>query len=118
DRLSREQRMRTARVVADHSAERAPRVRRRIGAESQPMRFGRRTQIVEHDARLNSRDPRHRIDLQDRRHIPAEVDDDGFVAALTGERRPSTSTEYRYLEPCTYRQSADDVRLVAREHDA
>ena len=51
DGLAGEQRVRAAGVVADHAAERAAAVRRRIGTERQVVRLGAAAQRIEHDAR-------------------------------------------------------------------
>ena len=56
DGLAAHQRVHAARVVADHAAERAAAVRRRIGRERQVVHFGGVAHAIEHDARLHARD--------------------------------------------------------------
>ena len=60
DGLAAQQAMHAATVVADHAAQRAARVRRRIGRVGQMMLLGRIAQAIEHDSRL------HRGDLASR----------------------------------------------------
>ena len=55
--LARHHRVHAARVVADHPAERAPAVRRRVRPERQADALGLVAQAVEHDARLHARLP-------------------------------------------------------------
>ena len=66
------QRVAAARVVADHPAERAPGVGRRVRAERQAVRLRGAAQVVEDDARLDAGRARHRVQLEDRGHVPAE----------------------------------------------
>ncbi len=106
DRLAGQQRMRAARVVADHSAERAPAVRRGIGPESQLKGFRTAPQRVEDDAGLNAREPLGRVDLEDLIHVFREIQHDGHVAALAGQARPSAPWQHR----CTVLPACGDGR--------
>ena len=85
DGLAGQQRMRAAGVVADHAAERAPAVRRGIGAEGEVVRSARLRKRIEDDARLHARERASRIELQDAVHVLREVEHHGDVAALAGE---------------------------------
>ena len=51
-------------VVADHAAERAARVRRRVGPERQAVRSASPPQVVEHRARLDARRAPRGVELE------------------------------------------------------
>ena len=53
DDLAAQQAMHAATVVADHAAQRAARVRGRVGRVGQVVQLGRLAQPVEHNARLD-----------------------------------------------------------------
>src|SRR5207245_11657550 len=78
--------MNAARVVADHAADGAVIVRRRIGAEREAMLLGGISEIVEYDARLDARKLLLWVELGDAVHILREIHDHRNVATLPGER--------------------------------
>jgi hypothetical protein len=49
--------------------------------------------MVEHDAGLNASDTARGIDLEDPRHVFGEIQDDGHVTALAGERCAAAATK-------------------------
>ena len=85
DGFAGHQRVNAARVVADHSADRAVRVRRGIGTEGELVVLGGVAEIVEDDAGLHARVFRVGIELDDLVQVLRKVHDDGDVAALAGE---------------------------------
>ena len=89
-------RMRAARVVADHSADRRVPVRRGVRRE---RRAGARVravgQLVVRDARLDAGHPALRIDLEDRAHVPRGVDDDRALVVWPERLRPRAAEGHR-----------------------
>ena len=83
--LARVEPVGAAGVVADHPAEGAPGMRRRVRAEGQAATLGRTAQVVEHHARLDLGGPALGVDVDDTGHVTAHVDDDGLVAGLPGQ---------------------------------
>jgi hypothetical protein len=68
--LAAQQSMHTATVVADHAAQRAAAVRRRVRRIRQVMHLSRLTHPIEHDARFDHRQPRLRINRDQLPHVP------------------------------------------------
>ena len=118
DGLAGEQRVRAARVVADHAAQRAAAVRGGVGTERELVRFGPAPQRVEDDAGLDAGEPTFRIDLQDPVHVFREVEDDGDVAALPGEARPGASWQHGHAELPARFDRGGHVLGVARDDQA
>jgi hypothetical protein len=87
--------MDSARVVADHAADSAVLVRRRIGSERQSIMGRRSAQRIERRAWLDARAPTIGIDFEDAVHVFRKVEYDARVAALAGQTRPAASTENR-----------------------
>ena len=83
--------MHAAGVVADHAAESAAAVSGRVGPKGEVMFFGCGAQTVEHDSGLYAGDAAGRIDFEDPRHVLGKIEDDGNVAALSGERRAAAA---------------------------
>ena len=118
DGLPRHQRMHAAGVVADHSAERAMRVRRGIRAERELVLLGLGAEIVEHDAGLDARELANGIELDHTIHVLREVEDDGDVAALAGQARPAAARENRRTELARQGHGRDHVIGAFRNDDA
>ena len=57
------------------------------------MFFGGVAEVVENDAGLHAGDAAGGIDLENPRHVLGEVEDDGDVAALAGERGAAAAAE-------------------------
>jgi hypothetical protein len=85
--------MNAAGVIANHPAQRATVMRRRIGRERQPMFFRRGPQMIEHNSRLHPRNTARRINLQDRRHVFGKIEDYRDIAALTGQRSSAAAAQ-------------------------
>jgi hypothetical protein len=75
-------------------------------------------EVVENDAVLAAGDAAVRIDLKDARHVLREVEDDGDVAALSGEGSAAASTEHRSVEFAGEGECGEDVVGVVRENYA
>ena len=116
DGLPRQQGMRAAGVVADHAAQRAAAMRRRVGAERQLVALRSIAQRIEHHARLDARKRLVRVDLQDSIHVLGEVQNHGNVAALAGQARASPARQHRRAEFAARRNRRLHVVRVARNH--
>jgi hypothetical protein len=57
------------------------------------MFLGGVAKMVEYDAGLNASDTARGIDLEDPRHVFGEIQDDGHVTALAGERCAAAATK-------------------------
>ena len=113
DGLAPRHRVRPARVVADHPAERAAVVRGRVGAERQPVRRGGVAHGVADHAGLDAGGARVRVDLQDPVDVH-EVQDDGGVHRLARDRGPRADRQHGHVVRPAHRQRRLDVRDVAR----
>ncbi len=118
DGLAGHERVHAARVVADHSAERAAAVRRGVGAEREVVLLSGIAQVIEDDARLHPREAQCGIHLRDVVHVLREVEYDGDVAALSRKGCPSTAGKDWGAVLARQGHGGDDVVRAAREHDA
>src|SRR5690349_10187094 len=87
-------RMDAARVVADHSTQRAVRVRCWVRSKCKVMFLPRIPQCIKHNARLHSRIFLLIVQLDDLIHVLREVKNYGNIAALPRETRASTPREH------------------------
>src|SRR5215472_11350363 len=110
--------MRAAGVVADHAAERAAAMGRRVGAESQLVLLSASAQGVEDDARLDAGETAIRIDFEDPVHVLREVEDDGNVAALAGEARAGTARQHGRTELAADTDRRRDVPGIAGDNES
>ena len=94
------------------------RVGRGVGTEGESELRHRGAKLVEHEAGLHACPSFLRIDLEHAVQMFGEVDDDGDVAALTGERRAAAARENRRAEPAGDLDRRDDVFLGFRNDDA
>ena len=115
-RFARHHRVHAARVVADHPAERAPAVRRRVRPERQADALGLFAQPIEDDARLHPRLPARRVDCQDRVAVLREVEDDRDVAALPCQAGARPPREHRRPGRAAGGDGGDGILRVARIH--
>ncbi len=76
-----------ARVVADHPADRAAGVGRRVRAEAQPVPGGGLLQGGVHGAGLDRGGARLGVDRQHPVEVPRDVDDDAGAHGVAGDRR-------------------------------
>ena len=73
---------------------------------------------VEDDSGLDAGDAAVGIDFKDIRHVLREVEDDGGVATLSGERGAASAGEQRSAMFAAKGDGSDDVFFVARDDDA
>ena len=94
-RLAAHHRVRAARVVADHPAQRVVRVRRRVGREGQAMRRRPLAQVVEHAARLRPARcaPATSISSMRCRYLVKSITH-GHVAALPAQAGAAAAREH------------------------
>ena len=118
DRLAPRHGVRSAGVVADHPAEGAAVVCGRVGAERQRVRRRGVAHGVADHAGLDARGAGLRVDLQNAVHVPGEVEHDGGVDRLPGDRGARTDGQHRHVVAAAHRQCRFGVRDVARHDDA
>jgi len=116
--LAGHDRMNAAGVVADHAAESAAIVRGRIRCEREMVLFSGSAESVEHDSGLNARDTAGGIDLKNPRHVLREIEDDGDVAALSGERRAAAAAKQRRTKLAAQRNRGENIVSIAGQYDA
>src|SRR5215213_8441177 len=109
--------MRAAGVVADHAAERAARVGRRIGAEGEAVGLGRLAQAVAHHAGLDAREARRRVERDDAVEVLRAVDDHGNVHRLAVERGAAAARQDGRAVLAAHRDRGLDVGRAAGQHD-
>ena len=80
------QRTRATRVVADHPADRAPGVGRRVGSEAQTLSRGRSLQDGVHRARIDARRTGLDVDLVHTVEVAREVEHDTGADGVAGDR--------------------------------
>src|SRR5580693_7905781 len=105
-------------VVADHATEGAAVVRGRVGCEGEMVFFGGVAEGVEHDSGLHTGDAARGIDLENLIHVAGKIEDDGDVAALSGERGAAAAAEQRRIEFTAERDCGDYVVNVAGKNYA
>ncbi len=118
DGLAAHQRMNAAGVIADHAAEGAAAVRGGVGSEGQLKLFRRLAYTVEHDAGLDAHGAGDGIDRVHVVHVLREVEDDGGVAGLAGDRGAASAREDGRVEAAADGDRGDDIVLVARDDEA
>jgi hypothetical protein len=64
-----------------------------VGRESKVVLFGGGSEMVEHHSGLYAGDAAGGINFENPRHVLREVEDDGDIAALPGERRATAAAE-------------------------
>src|SRR5580658_6464329 len=110
--------MHAAGVVADQPAESAAAVSCGIRTKGGLVFCGSGAETVEHDSGLHAGNAPGGIDFEDPRHVFGKIEDDGDVAALSGERRASAATEQRGAELAAECDRGLNIVPVAREHYA
>ena len=110
--------MDAAGIVADHAADGAAVVAGGVGGEGQVMFFGGVAEVIQNYSGLHSRDAAFGIDLEDISHVLREVENDGYVAALSGERGAAAPTQQRSAVLSADGDGGEDVVGVARENNA
>ena len=107
-----------ATVVADHAAQRAARVRRRIGRVGQVMLLRRVAQPVENDARLDRRKLRVGIDRSEPVHVARKIEDHRHIGALPRQARARAARQHSCSRRTAGSQRSFHVGCVARKNDA
>jgi hypothetical protein len=74
--------------------------------------------LIQNYSGLDSRDAVLGIDLEDISHVLREVENDRYVAALSGERGAAAATEKRSAELVADGDGGEDVVGVTRENYA
>ncbi len=115
-RFAGHDRMYAAGVVADHAAESAAVVSGGIRPEGEVVFFGGGAEMVEHDSGLYAGDAAGGVDFENPRHVLGEIEDDGDVAALSGERGAAAAAEQRRAELAAERDRGLNIVGIAREH--
>ena len=87
-----------------------------IGGEGEVVFFGGGAEMVEHDSGLYAGDAARGIDFEDPRHVLGKIEDDGDVAALSGERRAAATAEQRRAEFSAERDRGDYIFVIVREY--
>jgi hypothetical protein len=92
-------------------------VRGRVGAERElVLAFRAVAQCIQHEARLDTRGPRRRIDREDAVHVFREVNHDRDVAALSGQAGAGAARQDRRAEAAARRHGGDHVVGIAGHH--
>ena len=117
DGLAAHQGVDAAGVVADHAAEGAAAVGGGIGGEGELELLCGFADAVEHDAGLDVDGAGDGIDCAHLVHVLREVEDDGDVAALAGERGAASAREDGRVEAAADGDGGDDVVFVARDDE-
>jgi hypothetical protein len=109
--------MHAARVVADHSADRATIMRRRIGSKPKPMRRSMSAKIVQHDAGPRSGQSFRRIDCEKVVKVFGHIQNDRHIAALARETRAAAARKYGRTVRVGGENCLRDVFDTARQDD-
>ena len=107
----------SARVVRNHAADRATRVRRRVWPVSQANRRGRSLQLRVNDTRFNLGSCRCLIDRKDLVEVLGKVENDSSSDCVSGNRRASAPRRQRGLRLGTSRNDSLDFVDVAWPDD-
>ena len=118
DGLAAHESVDAAGVVADHAADGAAAVGGGIGGEGEVEFLCGFADAVEHDAGLDVDGLCLGIDGTHAVHVLGEVEDDGGVAALTGEAGSRSARERARRWRLADCYGGDDVGFVARNDDA
>ena len=110
--------MHAATVVADHAAQRAARVRRRVGRIGQMMFLGGLAQPIENDSRLDDGQLALGIERGEPVHVPRVIKDHGHIGALPGQAGSSTARQNRRAQRPARGQRRLHVRCIPRNDDA
>ncbi len=116
--LAGHQRVRAARVVAEHAAERAVLVRRRVRAIGEVVFLGGVAELVADDPRLDDRPPVVRIELDDLVVVLRIVEHDRHVRGLPARSGAAAAREHRRVVLAADRDGRDHVLRALGDHDA
>jgi hypothetical protein len=118
DRQAVRDRVRAARVVAEHPAERCAVRRRGVRAEAETQRSDVMIQVVLHEPRLHAHPELLGVDLEHLVHVAREVEDEGVVDGLARQRRAAAPRQDRDLVLGGDLDRGAHVVGVARDHHA
>ena len=110
-------RVRAARVVAHHPADRAPRVRGRIRPDPQPVEGRGRVDDVEDRAREDGDGARLGVERRDPVEVARRVDDDPRADRVPGDARPAAAHRERHAGPRCQVDHGGQVVDRRRRHD-
>jgi hypothetical protein len=110
--------MHTAGIVSNHSTQSAAIMRRGVGREGEMVFFGGGTEVVEYHSRLHAGKAAGGIDFKNPRHVLGKIENDGDIAALSGEGCAAAATKQRRTELAAECNSSENILGIAREHDA
>src|SRR5690625_27384 len=105
-------------VVADHPAEGAVVVRRRIRPEGQVVLLGGAAEVIEDEAGLDAGGTGVGVEGDEVAEILRHIEDDGDVAALPGEARSAAASEYWGAVVAADPDRGDEVIGVVGDDDA
>ena len=117
-RLAGHHGVRSARIVADHAAQRAATVRGGIRPEGQSVLFGSRLQRIAHRAGLDERRAPRWVDRDDIAHVLGEIQHHGHVHALPALRGAAATRQQRRTVLAADAQGGDHVVRRPGEHHA
>jgi hypothetical protein len=116
--LAGHHRVDAAGVVPHHAAEGAVVVGGGVGAEGEVVALGRVAQLVQHQARLDTRPAAVRINMEDAVQIFREVEHHRHVAALAGEAGAAAAGQHGRAVLAAGGEGLDHVLLRAGDHHA
>ena len=117
--LGGQERVRAARVVAEHAADGVVVVCGRVRPERQHvLLLGRVPQSIQHTTRLHDAQPSLRVDVQNVVQVLGEVHQHRHVAALAAQAGATAAREDGITELASQRHRLDHVFLVARDDHA
>ncbi len=105
-------------VVADHAAEGAAAVRRRVGAEGQPVRAGRLPQPVQDQAGLHGGGAGRGVQVQQAAHVAGEVQHHAPAGGLSRGGRAAAAGRDGHLVGAADLEGGGHVVAVAGGDDA
>src|ERR1700757_4581202 len=110
--------MRAAGIVADHSADGAAIVRRRIWRKSQVVELCAIAQRVEYQSRLDASVSLRGIELENLIHVFGEIQDYGDVARLPGQASTRPARKDGSTELCACGDLGHHIGGIARDNEA
>ena len=112
------QRTRAAAVVGRHAADGGAAAGRDIDREEQALRFERRVESLEHDARLDRDAARAFVERAHLGHVLAAIDDEGAVDRLAALRGAAAARQHRHALLARDCQRRGDILSALRHGDA
>ena len=108
--------MSAARIIANHSTNRAAIVSRGIRRERQVMNLRLISKSIQDNPRLNPGKSFVGIDLEDPVHVLRKIEDDRNIAALSGKTRPGAASQDRSTVLLADSYGCNDVIGVTWDH--